>query len=212
MRLCHPVNPCRYSNVVTVGRQGGAPMAGIEERILAIVVEILETEGYDAVQLREVARRARTSLATIYKRYATRDELILAALDAWMLRHRYAGIALHSRGPGEPLYTALMDLYRTLFEPWERHPAMLTAYVRARSAPGGDKLVRRGLDVVGPAMLAALADVDEGFIADLDVVISNLVYGLSARFAAGEIAITDILPGLDRAVYWLTRGYESGSD
>ncbi len=189
----------------------GASTLSTEERILAIVVEILETEGYDAVQLREVARRARMSLATIYKRYTTRDELILAALDAWMIQHRYSGIAAHPREPGESLYPALMRLYRALFEPWERHPAMLTAYVRARSAPGGDKLVRRGLDAVEPAMLAALSDVDEGFIADLDVIISNLVYGLSARFAAGEIAITDILPGLDRALYWLTGGYEMSS-
>ena len=33
-------------------------------------MNILEDEGYDAVQLREVASRARTSLATIYKHYA----------------------------------------------------------------------------------------------------------------------------------------------
>ncbi len=30
---------------------------GTRDRILDIVVEILETEGYEAVQLREVARR-----------------------------------------------------------------------------------------------------------------------------------------------------------
>jgi len=183
-------------------------MLGTEERILAIVVQILETDGYDAVQLREVARRARMSLATIYKRYATRDELILAALDAWMAQNRYAGVAPLARGPGESLYTALMGLYRRIFEPWERHPAMLTAYVRVRSAPGGEKLVRRGFDVVVPAALAALADVDEAFIADLDVVVSGLVYGLSGRYAAGEIAITDILPGLDRAFFRMTSGYE----
>lgn len=182
-------------------------MDSAHERILGIVVEILETEGYDAVQLREVARRARVSLATIYKGYATRDELILAALDAWMAEHRYAGVAPHSRAPGESLYEALMDLFRTIFEPWERHPAMLSAYVRARSAPGGETLARRGLDVVVPAAMELLADVDERFIEDLDVVVANLVYGLSARFAAGEIAITDILPSLERAVYRLTQGY-----
>ncbi len=53
-----------------------------DERLLATVVDILESDGYDAVQLRAVARRARTSLATIYKRYPTRDELIFAALEA----------------------------------------------------------------------------------------------------------------------------------
>lgn len=190
-------------------RAVSATTGGRDDRILAIVVDILETDGYDGVQLREVARRARTSLATIYKRYATRDELILAALEAWLDEHRYSAVAPHPREPGESVYAALMGLFRSIFEPWERHPAMLIAYVRSRSAPGGDRLVRRGLDVVVPAALAALADVDDGFIADLDVVVSNLVYGLSARFAAGEIAITDILPSLDRTVHWLVTGYEA---
>lgn len=177
------------------------------DRVLDIVVEILETDGYDAVQLRTVARRARTSLTTIYKRYPTRDDLILAALETWMSNHRYAGITPHPRAPGQSLYSALMELFRTIFEPWERHPAMLTAYIRARAAPGGQRLVRRGFDIVVPAALETLADVDEEFITDLDTIVSSLVYGSLGRFAAGEIAITEILPTLDRTVYWLTAGY-----
>ena len=110
-------------------------MAEERDRILDIVVEILETEGYEAVQLREVARRAKTSLATIYKRYSTRDELILAALDSWMAENRYSGLAGQVREPGETLYEALMRLFRTIFEPWEKHPDMLRAYSRARAAP-----------------------------------------------------------------------------
>jgi hypothetical protein len=54
-----------------------------------------------------------------------------------------------------------------------------------------------------------LADVDEAFIADLDSILSSLVFGLTGRFAAGEIAITDILPSLERTVRWLTAGYEA---
>ena len=99
------------------------------DRILDIVVELLETEGYDAVQLREVARRARTSLATIYKRYGTRDELILAALDRWMEENRYSGLT-KPHDPDESIYVGLMRVLRTIFEPWEHHPAMLKAYFR----------------------------------------------------------------------------------
>jgi AcrR family transcriptional regulator len=106
------------------------------DRILDIVVELIETEGYDAVQLREVARRARTSLATIYKRYGTRDELILAALNCWMEENRYAGLT-KPHDPGESIYIGVMRVLRTIFEPWEQHPAMLKAYFRARTAPGG---------------------------------------------------------------------------
>lgn len=180
-----------------------------QDRMLEVVVDILETEGYDAVQLREVARRARMSLATIYKRYATRDELILAALECWMEENRYAGLTGQTHDADESLYTGLMRVLRTIFEPWERHPGMLEAYFRARTGPGGQRLIRRGFDVVMPAAMAVLADVDADFVRDLDSTMSSLVHGLLGRFATGEIAITEIVPALDRAVFRLTAGYEA---
>jgi AcrR family transcriptional regulator len=195
------------SAVVSSERATSTRPAAGRDRILDIVVEILETEGYDAVQLREVARRAKTSLSTIYKRYSTRDELILAALESWMEENRYSGLAHQERVPGESLYVGLMRMLRTIFEPWEQHPAMLTAYFRARAAPGGQRLVERGLDLVVPVGLEVLSGVEEDFVRDVDSIVTSLVYGLVGRYAAGEIAITDILPSLDRTVYWMTTGY-----
>ncbi|ORW10169.1 TetR family transcriptional regulator [Mycobacterium kyorinense] len=180
-----------------------------QDRVLDVVVDILETDGYDAVQLREVARRARMSLATIYKRYTTRDELILAALQRWMDENRYAGLTGQTHDADESIYTGLMRVLRTIFEPWERHPGMLEAYFRARTAPGGQNLVRRGFDAVVPAAMTVLADVDAELVQDLDTVLSSLVHGLIGRFATGEIAITDIVPALDRAVFRLTAGYQT---
>jgi AcrR family transcriptional regulator len=179
-----------------------------QDRILDIVVELLETEGYDAVQLREVARRARTSLATIYKWYGTRDELILAALDRWMEENRYAGLT-RPHDKDESLYAGVMRVLRTIFEPWERHPAVLKAYFRARTSPGGQKLVRRGFDAAVPAVMEVLADADPEFVRDMDTIVSSVAYGLLGRYAAGEIAITEILNGLDRTVYLLTTSYEA---
>jgi AcrR family transcriptional regulator len=182
-----------------------------QDHILDAVIQLLETEGYDAVQLREVARRARTSLATIYKQYGTRDELILAALNRWMDENRYARLS-NPHDPGESLYAGLMRVLHTIFEPWERHPAMLKAYFRARSAPGGQMLVRRGFDAVVPAAMEVLADADPAFVKDVDDIVSSVVYGLMGRFAAGEIDICQVLPSLDRTVYWLTTGYEGTGD
>jgi len=181
------------------------------DRILDAVAELLETEGYDAVQLREVARRARTSLATIYKRYSTRDELILGALHAWMDENRYSGLENQDPKPGESVYDGMMRLLRTIFDPWEQHPAMLTAFFRARASPGGQELFRRGLDITVPSFMEVLADVDDEFVRDLEMILSTVIYGLLGRFAAGELEITDIVPGLDRTVYWLTTGYEASS-
>lgn len=178
-------------------------------RILEVVVEILDTEGYEAVQLREVAQRARSSLATIYKRYTNRDELIIAALQMWMDENRYSRVSRPARRPEESVYEGLVRLLRNIFEPWEKHPAMLAAFYRARSSPSGQQLLHHGLDMVVPAGMEVLSGVDERFIADLDAVISSLVYGLLGRFAAGEIAITDIVPNLERCVFWMTTGYNA---
>jgi AcrR family transcriptional regulator len=185
-------------------------MAQESDPILDVVVEILETEGYDAVQLREVAKRARTSLTTIYKRFPTRDTLIMAALQRWMDENRYAGLASQTPEPGESVYDGLMRVFRTIFEPWERHPDMLRAYFRARSAPGGQRLVSRGLDAVIPAAMAVLAGAQPDLVEELPPIVSNLAYGLVARFAAGEIPITDILPTLDRALFRLTASAAKG--
>ncbi|MFC3961905.1 TetR family transcriptional regulator [Nocardia jiangsuensis] len=178
-----------------------------EQRIQAAVVQLLEAGGYEAVQVREVARQARVSLAKIYKLYGTRDELILAALQRWLADNRYAGLDSYAPVPGESLRTALMGVLRPIFEPWEDHPGLLIAYFRARAATGGEVLVQRGFEAVVPAAMTALAGVDPAFVRDLEVILSSLVYGLLGRFAGGEIAVTEILPAVDRTVYWLTAGY-----
>jgi len=54
-----------------------------------------------------------------------------------------------------------------------------------------------------------LGDVEDSFISGLDTIISTLVHGLLSRFTAGEIAVTDILPILDRAVFRVTSGYQA---
>ena len=156
------------------------------------------------MQLREVARRARTSLATIYKRYGTRDELILAALDCWMEENRYSGLATQPtrhrrvaiRGPD----ACVAHHLRALGAPPSHAQGLLS---RADGA-GREKLIRRGFDAVVPAGMEVLADADPDFIRDMDTIVTNVVYGLLGRFAADEIEITEIVASLDRTVQHLT--------
>jgi AcrR family transcriptional regulator len=180
--------------------------------IIEIVVELLDNEGYQAVQLREIAKRARVSLATIYKRFGTRDELIVAALEWWMDTNRYAKLLEPQAcsASAESLYVGLMHVLRTIFEPWEQHPQMLKSYFRARSGPGGDRLIERGVDAVLPVARGVLAQVDQSFASDLELILTGVVFGFLGRFAQGEIDVTDIVPGLERAVFWLTAAYEPG--
>lgn len=180
----------------------------VRSRLLDTVVELLGEGGYDAVQLREVARRTRMSLSTIYKRYATREELILAAIERWM-GDNHAGIVEQSRSPGEPLHPAMMRVIRAIFEPWEKNPAMLLAYFRVRTVPGWEGLHMRGFDSVVPVGMAVLQDVDPVFVDEMKSILSSVVFGLVGRCIEGQIALGDIMPTIDRAVYWLTTGYEA---
>ena len=180
------------------------------DAIVDVVVELLESEGYDAVQVRTVAQRARISLATMYKLFGTRDELIVTALERWLDANAYAALTMPE--PGESPYETMVRVLRTVFEPWERHPRMLEAYHRARSGPGGERLDRHGMAIVRPIVEAALTDTDPQYLSDIDLVHGHVVRGAIARFADGEIEVTDILPILERALFLLTADRRNGTD
>ncbi|OBG11867.1 TetR family transcriptional regulator [Mycolicibacterium celeriflavum] len=191
-------------------RAADSPARQGADHLLEIVVELLDEHGDEAVALREVARRARVSLTTIYKRYGTRDELIVAALEWWMEANRYSGLptSISSDSSGS-VYAELMRVLRTIFEPWEQHPMMLRSYFRARTAPGGDRLIQRGVDAVVPVVRSILSRVDPAYAKDLETILTSVVFGFLGRFAAGEIDVTEIVPGIERAVFWLTTAYEN---
>ena len=70
----------------------------VHDTIVTVVIDLLDTEGYDSVRLRDVASRARVSLATIYKLFGTRDELIVAALGRWLAENGYAELVEPAAG------------------------------------------------------------------------------------------------------------------
>ncbi len=193
---------------------GGPPEAGEgvgtpgnADVIVAAVQELLETGGYDAVQLREVARRAHVSLATIYRLFPSRAELIVTAIEQWMSTNSYADLA--APAPDETLYDGLMRGLRYVFEPWERNPRMLEAYHRARLDPGGKRLDRQGMNAIMPNAAALLADADPDYVEDVTLILKNMAYAVVGRFAAGGLDVTAILPTLERAVYRLTADNET---
>lgn len=176
--------------------------ASSAQAILRVVRELLETGGYDAVQLREVAQQARVSLTTIYRLFPTRDELIVAALQEWMTVN--SASPLETPPAGESVRDGLVRVFRHVFEPWERSPRMLEAYHRARLTPGGRRLDQHAAGVILPVSLAVLQGLDPDYAEDIGLVLSHLTDALVGRFVAGQIAVTEILPILTRTVDRLT--------
>jgi AcrR family transcriptional regulator len=51
------------------------------KRIVDTAVTLAERDGYQAVRLRDVAATAQVALGTVYKRFASKEEILIAALE-----------------------------------------------------------------------------------------------------------------------------------
>ena len=174
--------------------------------ILDAVEGLFESDGFDKWQLRDVAEIARVSLATIYKHFPSREDLILATLERWMDEHVYKPIT--ARAPGESRFEALMRMFRTIFQPWEQHPMMLDAFVRASSGAGGERLFAQGVASMEP-MMTAFEGLDPSDAADLSAILTNVTYGAMSRYVVGDIPVSGILPAIERTLSWLKEPSEN---
>jgi AcrR family transcriptional regulator len=170
--------------------------------ILEVSAELLEAHGDEALQLREVAKRARVSLSTVYKHFPSRDELVLAALERWMEANVYR--SMPASVPGEPLAGGLVAAFRHIFEPWMAHPTMLAAFLRASLLPGGERLGRQGADAAGAVIASYFEGYDVEFARDVMTVLGHLTSGLLSQFAAGQADVAEIIRVYEVAVRRLT--------
>lgn len=169
-----------------------------DDDIIRTVMRLLETEGFEAVQVRRVADEASISLATLYKLYGSRDELIIRAIERWMRENAYVG--LDDIPDDATPFEAASKLVRTVFARWEQQPHMLAAFTRARLSPGGKRLDAQGFTAVMPRAQAALAGLDPDLLADTIVILEHVNLAAIQRFADGEIAVTEIVPLYERAL------------
>jgi TetR/AcrR family transcriptional regulator, cholesterol catabolism regulator len=179
-----------------------AGKASATDRIVAVVVSMLESGGTAAVQLPEVARAAQVSLRTVYQNFGSREGLILAAVEAWMESRVYRPLV--KPAPQEPLSDALIRHYRHIFKPWEKSPNMAEAYMRARLGPGGDRLLIQGTKVSEPVTRSLFKDVDPEYAEEVLVILDHVVDAAALRFAQGRRSVTDIMPTIERVVRFLT--------
>ena len=171
-------------------------------RILDVVAEILGERGYNALQLRHVASRAQVSLSTISGHFSSKDELVIAAVGRWMHERVYA--ELPSPDSDASLEEALTCWYRHLLSPWERDPAMLRVFLRATLLPGGQQLSLEGAETVLPQMQEMFDGYERDFVADVNLIISNVLYGLLGQFNNRQIDMPYMITVIERTIRRLT--------
>ena len=164
--------------------------------------------GYDAVQMRDVSVTANVAMATIYRYFSSKDDLLAAAMtDATnRLRARVA----QSPPRGETMVDQMIDVLSRACRAMERQPKLSQALVRALSS--ADTGVREsGADVRRPIASMGdeiLADLDPQVRADILSAIGHVWYSTLVSWANGRQDFPWVTHELERAARALISPYE----
>ena len=99
------------------------------QRIVASAVELAEQGGFEAVRLRDVAAHAGVALGTLYRRFRSKEDLLVAALDCEMggLERR-----VYRRLPaGESALDRVTALFTLITRNFCRRPNLARALLKA---------------------------------------------------------------------------------
>ncbi|MEO0324471.1 MAG: TetR/AcrR family transcriptional regulator [Myxococcota bacterium] len=103
-------------------------------RIVETAIALAEKDGYEAVRLREVAAMAKVALGTVYKRFASKEEILIAAVEreGEKLLARFQRVPEGDTAP-ERVETFFRDATRRLLE----RPKLARAFLRAVAVGDG---------------------------------------------------------------------------
>lgn len=107
-------------------------MADLDERARRIVetaVALAERDGFAAVRLRDVAASAQVAVGTVYKRFASKEEILIAALE--LESERLLGRLGRSGVPGDSAADRVDNLFTAVTKGMTRKPNLARALVRA---------------------------------------------------------------------------------
>src|SRR6476469_2947202 len=109
-------------------------------RILETAIELAEKGGFDNVRLRDVAAQAEVALGTLYKRFPSKESILIAALEmeAEKMEKRLSKNPIEGDEPLERVLTFFDGASRTLF----RKPNLGRAVLRALTS-GDEELTEQ---------------------------------------------------------------------
>src|SRR5436309_6881307 len=139
-----------------------------KKRLITAAVALAAEGGYDAVQMRDVAARAEVALGTLYRHYASKDQLLLACMahQASTLRER-----LDQRPPrGDAPADRVADVLRRATRALERQPRVTHALVTAMSVADDNAVTVK--QEINETLRAIIVDaVGDTAVPDLDDIV-----------------------------------------
>ena len=148
-----------------------AETAARRRRLLEAASALAAEGGYEAVHMRAVAAQAGVALGTLYRQYASKDQLLVAVLvdQADTLRHTLARRPARGRTCADRVADVLERACRAL----EREPRLTAAMVTALSSTDPDAAAAvRSVEERLQTMMADAIDGDS--VPQLDAVLRTL--------------------------------------
>lgn len=177
-------------------------------RLIDAAFELGAEGGYDAVQMRDVSITANVALATIYRYFASKDDLLAAAMTEWTGRLR--GRVAQSPPRGATAADQIVDVLHRACRAMERQPKLSEALVRALSSAD------EGVRASGADVRSHIASMGDGILADLDpqvradilAVLGHVWYSTLVSWANGRRDFSTVMTELERAARLLITPYE----
>lgn len=177
-------------------------------RLIDAAFELGAEGGYEAVQMRDVSVTANVALATIYRYFSSKDDLLAAAMTEWTGRLR--GRVAQSPPRGASAADQMVDVLHRACKAMERQPKLSEALVRAlSSADAGVREsgaeVQRQIASMGDGILAELSPQVR---ADILAAIGHVWYSTLVSWANGRRDFPSVMAELERACRVLITPYE----
>lgn len=113
-----PARPAGPRSPHSTSNEGGA--SDPRERILDAALELFEERGFDATAVPEIARRAGVATGSIYRYFASKDDLVNALYRNW--KQRYNQIVLNEPPPRATARDAFSHYWRGMAAFARQHP------------------------------------------------------------------------------------------
>jgi AcrR family transcriptional regulator len=160
--------------------------AARRERVIRAALELAAEGGYDVVQMRDVATRARVALGTIYRYFPSKDALLLAVMVQWLgdLEQR-----VMRRPPGGVnTVDRVMDVLGRALRSMDREPKLTAAVIAAMTAgdPASVAAIGEVTDAMARIMRSAFpAEIDPASEASAAKVLGHVWWSATIAWANG---------------------------
>lgn len=199
------------------------PPEDIEDAIVQAAIELADAGGFEHVRQREVAARAGVALNTLYKRFASKEELLAAAM-AWRAEELERHVEHHPPA-GKTPEERLVALFSALNRGLVARPGFARATIRA-TASGDPAVAGRIIGFrarIGGMIIAALRGRGRLGYADLvtapptpreeelALLLMQVWYASQVAWSAGFHGLDGLDADMTRAVRVALRGLEEPS-